>query len=63
VLARRVEVSQLLIEHSVDLDIWDIEDGTLLHMAVYRELLEVVQTLLEHDGAFKTRANIRDKKG
>jgi ankyrin repeat protein len=63
IFARKVQVAQLSIKHSVDLDTWDIEDRTLLHMALDEGLIEVVQTLLEHDKAMKTRVNAQDRNG
>ena len=63
VLAGQVEVSQLLIEHSINLDIRDTEDWTLLHMAAYRGLFEISQILLERHGAIEACLNMRNKKG
>jgi len=60
VLAGKVEVSQLLIEHSINLDIRDTGDSTLLHMAAYRGLFEVSRILLER---YETILNMRNKKG
>src|SRR6267142_1510349 len=62
-LLGRDEVSQLLIGHSIDLGIRDIEDRTLLHMATYKGLSTVVRMLLEHDGPFKVPVNARTKEG
>jgi len=63
VLAGMVEVSQLLIEHTVDFDIRDIEDRALLHMVAYKGHFMVARTLLEHDGPVKAQVNARDEKG
>ena len=63
VLAGIVEVSQLLIEHTVDFDIRDIEGRTLLHMVAYKGHFMVARMLLEHDGPVKAQVNARDKKG
>ena len=63
VLAGKVEVSQLLIEHSINLDIRATEDWTLLHMAACRGLFEVSRILLERHEAIKACLNMRNKKG
>ena len=63
VLAGKSEVSQLLIEHSINLDIRDTEDWTLLHMAAYRGLFEVSRILLERSGAIKSCLNMQNKQG
>jgi len=63
VLAGKDDISQLLIEYSADLDIQDIEGRTLLHMAAYKGLFKVAETLLQPDGAVKKRVNARNKKG
>ena len=63
VLAGQVEVSQLLIEHSINLDIRDIDNWTLLHMAAYKGLFEVSQILLERYETIKACLNMQNKKG
>ena len=51
ILAGKDEVSQLLIEHPISLDIRNTEDWTLLHMAAYSGLFEVSRILLERHEA------------
>jgi len=63
VLAGKAEVSQLLIEHSINLDVRDTEDWTLLHMAAYSGLFEVSRILLERHEAIKSCLNMRNKQG
>ena len=63
VLAGKVEISELLIEHSVNLNIRDAEDWTLLHMAAYTGQFEVSRILLERHEATKAWLNMRNKKG
>ena len=63
VLAGKVEASQLLIEHTVNFDIRDIEGRTLLHMVAYKGHFTVARMLLEHDGPIKAQLNERDNKG
>ena len=63
VLAGKVEVSQLLIENPINLDIRDTEDWTLLHMAAYKGLFEVSRVLLERHDTVKACLNMQNKKG
>jgi ankyrin repeat protein len=61
VLAGKEEVSQLLIKHSVDLNIEDINHRAPLHMVAYMGLSKATQMLLERGGPLKARLNARDK--
>jgi len=63
VLAGNVEVSQLLLGHSIDFDIRDNEGYSILHMAAWKGRLEVAQMILEHDSAMKVLVNTRNKNG
>ena len=62
-LAGKEEVSQLLLEHSVDLEVQDINHRTPLHMVAYTGLSKVVRILLERSEPLKARLNARDKNG
>jgi ankyrin repeat protein len=63
VLARKSEVSQLVLRHTVDFDIRDVKDYNLLHMVAWKGQLEVAQMLLEHEGAMKVLVRMRNKDG
>jgi len=63
VLAREEEVSQLLIEHSINLDIRDINERTALHMVAYMGLTMATRMLLERGEPLKVGLNARDKDG
>jgi ankyrin repeat protein len=63
VLAGRVEVSKLLLRHSIDFDIRDIEGYSILHMAAWKGRSEVAQMILEYDSAMKVLVNTRNKNG
>jgi len=59
-LARKEGVSQLLIEHSVDLDIRAVNYQTPLHMAAYIGLEKATRMLLERGEPLKACLNAMD---
>jgi ankyrin repeat protein len=63
VLARNCEVTQLLLRHTVDFGIRDVEDYNLLHMVAWKGQWEVAQMLLEHEGVMKVLVRMRNKNG
>jgi len=63
VLARKEGVLQPLIEHSVDLNIQDINDRTPLHMAAYMGLVKATRMLLERGEPLKAHLNAKDDNG
>ena len=63
VLAKKSEVSQLFLSHTVDFGTRDVEDYNLLHMAAWKGQWEVAQILLQHEGVMKILVRMRNKNG
>ena len=53
------EIARLLLGYCVDVDVWDYEDVTPLHLAAYNGFLGVVRTLVERNADI----NARDSSG